>query len=276
MKILKLAVVIFLIGCSQFENKELEENSVDKVKNSLPQICILGTFHFANTTDYSAIVVDSLSSERRQKEIKEIVSNLIEFSPTKILVERMPEFSDTLNQRLESFKKGEFKLPNNELYQIGFRLAKELNHNRIYGIDYEMGLGDEELIDYLTKENLMIKFQSTIGIAKEWANTHSKFLKENSLNEMLTILNSNDSENFNKNLYLDKILGITDKGNSPASEYVSNWWKRNIFIKKNIDDLISDSDRILVIIGAGHSSILKDFYRNSDAVNHVEINQYLR
>jgi len=87
----------------------------------------------------------------------------------------------------------------------------------------------------------------------------------------LANLNSSESDNFNRNLYLDGILSIAEKGNSPASDYVSNWYKRNIFIKKNIDDLIDENDRVLVIIGAGHSSILKDFYRNSKEVEYVDL-----
>lgn len=275
MKLSKLIVLIFLIGCSHPIDKQPKVNLDYQDQSNLPQISILGTFHFSNTTDYSAIIIDSLDSRKRQQEIKDIVSRLIKFKPTKVLVEREPTYADTLNQRLAAFKAEKYTLPSNELYQIGFRIARQLDHSHIYGIDYKLDLGDEELVDYLSREQLIDQFQSIINSAQSWANTHSEYLKKHTIGETLILLNNKDSEIFNKALYLDNILNITELGNSPASDYVANWWKRNIYIKKNIDDLISETDRVLVIIGAGHSSLLKEFYKNSLKVQYIDINKYL-
>lgn len=67
---------------------------------------MLGTFHFTNTSDYSAIVIDDLDSEKRQSELE----NLAKFKPTKILAERETSFTDTLVKRLADYKKGNDKL----------------------------------------------------------------------------------------------------------------------------------------------------------------------
>ena len=272
--LLFLAIVVF--SCKQTEKTEQKENG-EITKNlysenkNIGKINIVGTFHFGNTTDYSAIVIEDLSSEKRQKELENLVENLAEFRPTKILVEREPSFTDTLTQRLAEYKKGNYELPENEVYQLGFRLAKMLELDTIYGIDYQMGLGDEELVGYLNKNGLMDKFAETLESAKVWAEKQTEFLKNKTIGESLANLNNEETDNFNRNLYVDGILNIAENGNSPASEYVANWYKRNIFIKKNIDDLINKNDRVLVIIGAGHSAILKDFYRSSEKVEYVEL-----
>jgi len=268
-----LLLTVIPFSCDKISAKEQPKfekiTSDENLKKG--KITILGTFHFANTTDYSAIIIDDLNSKRRQTELETLVENLAKFKPTKILVEREPTLTDTLSRDLISFKNGNYELPNNEAYQIGFRLAKKLDLNKIYGIDYYLELGDEELVKYLNDNDLMGKFANILESANVWASKETKYLKNHTLGESLVNLNSSESDNFNRNLYLDGILSIAEKGNSPASDYVSNWYKRNIFIKKNIDDLIDENDRVLVIIGAGHSSILKDFYRNSKEVEYVDL-----
>ncbi|MFD0962817.1 DUF5694 domain-containing protein [Pseudofulvibacter geojedonensis] len=272
---LKILILLFIliVSCKQDVKIDLEKNNYIEVKKEkLPQISILGTFHFANTSDYSAIVIEDLDTQKRQSELNNLVDNLSKFRPTKILVEREPSFTDTLTLRLKEYKNGNYVLPKNELYQLGFRLAKKLDLDTIFGVDHQMGLGDQELVTFLQENQLMENFSEIIQAAKVWANQETEYLKTHTLGQTLENLNGLKSDKFNRNLYLESILNVTDKGNSPASNYVSNWYKRNIFIKKNIDDLIEENDRILLIIGAGHSSILKDFYRGSSKVNYVELN----
>lgn len=275
-KILVLVLVLVISNCDT-KKKDLSTKKI--LTESLikkPQIGIIGTFHFANTTDYSAIVIEDLNSKKRQKELSEIINGLAEFNPTKILIERDPSLNDSLSKKLIEFKKNQYKLPNNELYQIGFRLAKKLDLDKIYGVDYHIGLGDEELVAFLNKEELMEKFSEIIASSKVWAKEHTTFLEKHTIGEVLEKINKTESEKFNRNLYIDGILNITKNGNSTASDYVSNWYKRNIYIKKNIDDLINTDDRILLIIGAGHSSILKDFYRSSENVEYIELKNLLK
>ena len=264
---------IFTLSCNQKKKKELNENelTIHKKENKFAKISILGTFHFGNTSDYSSIVIEDLDSENRQLELDNLVEKLAKFKPTKILVEREPSYTDTLTQRLTEYKNGNFKLPNNEIYQLGFRLAKKLELDTIYGIDHQMGLGDQDLVEFLQNNQLMEKFSEIVKTAQDWANQETKFLKSHTLGESLERLNTSKSDDFNRSMYIDKILNITKSGNSPASDYVSKWYKRNIYIKKNIDDLIEKNDRVLVIIGAGHSAILKDFYKGSEKFEYVEI-----
>jgi len=264
---------LLLFSCKSTTQKEQSTFTRTATKEHFKKgkISILGTFHFANTSDYSAIIIEDLNSQKRQMEVTRLVNNLAKFKPTKILVEREPVLTDSLSNKLIDFKKGQYELPDNELYQIGFRLAKQLNLNKIYGIDYHLGLGDAELIQYLNKEERMDAFSNTLESARNWASKETEYLRTHTLGESLAKLNTSTSDNFNRNLYLDNILNISKHGNSPASDYVSNWYKRNIYIKKNIDDLIGKNDRVLVIIGAGHSAILKSFYRSSTSTEYVDL-----
>lgn len=277
MKLKILLVFLFIVLSCKDTTTEKQSTPIQTPETETPKkeknkkITILGTFHFANTTDYSAIVLEDLDSDKRQMELEKLVDNLAKFKPTKILVERESALNDTLNKRFVDYKNGQYDLPHNEIYQIGFRLAQKMGLDKVHGIDHQMDLGDEALVTYLNEQGLMEDFGKIIASSQVWAQDQTKFLKTHTIGEVLEKLNTPDSEKFNRNLYLDGILNIVDSGNSPASDYVANWYKRNLYIKKNIDDLIDENDRILVIIGAGHSAILKDFYRSSENVEYVDL-----
>src|SRR5947199_8838811 len=64
-----------------------------------PKVMILGTFHFDNPNrDYVKMERDSILSERRQKEVRELIDHLKSFKPTKIAVE-IPYGTTTINDR---------------------------------------------------------------------------------------------------------------------------------------------------------------------------------
>jgi len=96
-----------------------------------PKIALLGTFHFGQTSDMAAIKMEDVLGERRQGEIMELVDLLVEYQPTKILVEYPFSKQDTLQDRYEKFLKGELIMTANETYQVGFRLAKKMGHTKV-------------------------------------------------------------------------------------------------------------------------------------------------
>jgi hypothetical protein len=96
-----------------------------------PQVLILGTFHMSEQ--------ENLNSHQRQKEIEEVVNRLISFKPSKVAVEMITDKNEELNQKFNNYKSNTYELEMNEIYQLGFRIAKKLNHNQIYAIDW-MGL----------------------------------------------------------------------------------------------------------------------------------------
>lgn len=109
------------------------------------QVMVLGMYHFANPgLDTVNMEVDDVLSERRQREIAVLVNSLAEWQPTRITVENeaeppsleLPSYADT-DELLRTKR--------NESYQIGYRLARQLGHDAVYGYDER---GSEEEPDY--------------------------------------------------------------------------------------------------------------------------------
>ena len=262
--------MIIFCGC---ENRI----SLDKEKklDNLPKISILGIFHFAGTTDYSSVEFESLESKKRQEEILEIIEKLKEFKPTKILVEYPVKKSTKLDSTYNSYLKGRHKLTINEIEQIGFRIAKQLNHSKIYSIDYYMNLPFSELMDYAEKNDRK-KLDDFLNSIKEQDKKESEYLQKNTLSDYLIYRNSKEEDIRNKNQYLNNTAKFVNDTNYIGAKFVSKWWERNIMIMSNIDRLIQENDRILVIIGAAHRAILRDFYEDRIDVDYIEIQNFLR
>lgn len=75
------------------------------------------------------------------------MKRLRKFKPTKIAVEAA--YGDAkINERYERFLAGNYTLTANEIDQIGYQLAKQLNHKQLYPADYKMGLDIDGVIKY--------------------------------------------------------------------------------------------------------------------------------
>src|SRR5690606_7605751 len=102
-------------------------------------VLILGTFHMRPTTDMLQSKIDDLLSIERQREIREVVERIKQFNPTKVSVEVDTKQDNTLNEEYSSYIKGNLELEVNEVHQIGFRIASELYHDKIYAVDWRDG-----------------------------------------------------------------------------------------------------------------------------------------
>ena len=276
-----LLYIIFIalsISCKDNTSNSIETSEIkpEIELTQKPKIAILGTFHFDASSDYTSTNIDSLFSNKRQTELNNLVDKVKRFKPTKIMVEREPETKKELDIKLDEFLNGDFKLPKNEIYQIGFRLAQKAQIKELYPVDFQMDLGDGNLVEYLNKIDKFSVFEEFIGDLQKVASKETEYLKSHTLLEFFAKMNSKINDDFNRNLYLEKIPSISYNSNNALIEYTANWYKRNIVIMAQIDKQIQEDDRVLLLIGAGHRAILKDFYKNRTTVEYIEINEYLK
>ena len=81
--------------------------------------------HFGGSTSdlFSPSVPDFLS-EKRQRELTEMLAALKRFQPTKIAVESTPEGIGKVNAEYQAYLKGEYQLEADEFDQIAYRSPK--------------------------------------------------------------------------------------------------------------------------------------------------------
>ncbi|SHI42835.1 DUF5694 domain-containing protein [Aquimarina spongiae] len=120
------------MSCTKTETIE-KENSVYKALHFKDQIevLIIGTFHFDQETNYDEL------SEKNQLEIDQLLTGLEKFGATKVFIEKSPLYDSVYNARYQEYLTSEESIDSlrNEIYQLGFKMAKRLQHNAIYLFD---------------------------------------------------------------------------------------------------------------------------------------------
>lgn len=225
----------------------------------MTEVILLGTLHFPDRYD--------IFSEQTQSELNKIADFLFKYKPDKIALEFPPCLQDKFNEIYSNYDTAkldnDFILDNivrygkntvlsncNEIVQLGFRLAKKLEHKSIYGIDEDVELSDE--LFEIIKPHIFKQIDSfSIYYNNELEQT------DGSLFSAYRIHNSD------KYILKDNELYITankvNLGNYEGSSFVLQWYERNLKIFSNLQNICSDVNRILVVIGSAHLKILRDF-----------------
>lgn len=293
-----LAIVAVALGCSLApeisaqsggESSEIERRveaildesfyNRDRIRTPL---LLLGTFHFkdAGLDNFKPQHHIDVMSDKRQAEIQEIVDRLAEFQPTKIAVERKPADREALHSRYERYVNGEWELEANEIYQVGFRLAKQLGHEQVYPVDVP-GRGFEPYVnpDDYAKEHGLTKMQRNPYAVSYFrlAQRMDAIKMEHPLREHFLLMNHPEMLETRHGIYLQRSISLGRDGEFPAADgFVSKWYNRNLRIFANIHRLAeNEDDRILVIMGTGHVPLLRHFAQSAPEFEVVEVAEYL-
>ncbi|MCR2822272.1 DUF5694 domain-containing protein [Lederbergia panacisoli] len=246
--------------------------------NIKPTVLILGTFHMAPSSDLFQSNLDDLLTIKRQKEIQEVVERVKQYNPTKLAVERVTKRNRELNEEYRRYKNGNFELKINEIYQLGFRIANELNHEKIYAIDWmEQGAGTRsagEVYEW-AKANQPELFQSIYG----WIEASIQGETEGTAPTILDLFREcNDPSEVKKHheMYMN-MARIGDFDHYVGIDWLIWWYQRNLILFSNLTRLATSSDdRILFIVGSGHVQILYQFLEESGLFDLERADTYLR
>jgi hypothetical protein len=228
------------------------------LKQEKAKVLVLGSFHMSE--------YEGLDSEKRQREIEELVSKLEKFNPTKIAVEMVPEDSESCNGKFKQYKLGTYKLEMNEIYQVAFRLGVKMEHKQIYPTDW---MGDADM-DYSEVESWAKENQPEL-INEMYDGLEFPVLSEDkSILDYYKEINNPTIFNQLHKIHLN-IARIGDLNNYVGMNWLSWWYKRNLIMFANLARLIDyEDERILFIVGVGHSSIVTNFIEESELFEVVQ------
>ena len=238
------------------------------------QVMVLGVYHFDNPNlDYVKTAFDDHRSEKRQKEIDIVIEALLRFRPTRIVVERPPDATSVV-KRYDAYRKGEHPLSANETEQLGFRLAKELGHERLYLGDYplDMDLGAVLTTAQETQnQGFLATFQAAMTEAQAMQDRHARM----TVRDVLVELNDPQHNHRTIDLYL-QMARVRTKDKCVGADVLADWYKRNLRIFSNVLQAIeAPGDRVLVIFGQGHGAYLREWVKSLPDLALVEPNDYL-
>ncbi len=261
------------------QNKDSIESPYSFFPKEKVKVLVVGTFHF----DYPNLDANKIEdkdkidvlTEPKKSEVTELVNYIKKFKPTKIALEAFPKWNAT--EKLRKYKAGEYRKQRDERFQLGMRLANELNLDTLYSID--AGSLDDDLMKvdsvYLQRLFKDYDFKSDDiydTMYKKWYDYENELPSRMNLLEYFKHLNSVEVHKLGHGAYL---VGDFKLDNHRGADILSIWWyDRNLRIFRNLQQITQNkNDRILVIIGNGHVSILRQLLESSPEYDFIEFNK---
>src|SRR5437763_2994889 len=217
------------------------------------QVMVLGTYHFDNPRqDLHNMKVDSVLTPAKQTELADVASRLAKFKPTKIAVEALSDRPDFVSNKFDAFTPDKLSKDPDERTQIACRLAHQLNHKSVYGIDEQ-----SKTIDYFPVDKVEAYAKAhgqgaALGQMQEKVEEMMKQMeiaqKTKPIRAMLADVNEParvlaDHENF----YYE-LVSVASEREQQGAELNAAWYQRNTKIFAKVKQIADAGDRVLVVL----------------------------
>lgn len=288
-------LTLFLLGASfaqaQQNQPQPVDNSIDGTGldpekllldyGDLPRskVMVVGTYHFRQEDHY-----DELDAEN-QKQLEKVSEALATFQPTKIVLEWEPELTQKANERYTAYLNGSFSIDtlSNEGYQLGFRLARKMEHRQVYLFDDQTefigsleGFTFEKFGAY-AKENDDGFYNAHEEILIEHYGRNQEQLDQLNLYDRLLVMNSPKASAINaQRMHLYEVrVGIQKSWMGP--DWLGRWYQRNVRMMANVLKFSEPpEDRILIIVGDNHKWVLDQLFEYTPDFELVSSYELLR
>jgi len=289
MKKISLYTLFTILACSVFA-----QNNPKRIK-----IILLGTFHFNQSLDSTSRLHSNLFSEKRQKEIEDIVAKLVSQKPDKIFLEFTPNDQHYYDSVYLDYRNGKeplrLKTKANEIFQLGMKTAKQLGHSRVIGINYQ----PEELEDSTYKaknevDKAIQRLYHELGSFNDTTRTNAAFydlpypykmlkqdslLQKSSLKEFLIQLNSDKTLQKAEYSEWNYFLSMGTGADMSSTNYVGTFWYGTNL--QNFNNVLRQVDYkkdtcYLLIYGSNHILFLKYLFQLNPYFEVVDLNEVLK
>lgn len=239
------------------------------------EVLLLGTVHM----EWSRL--DDVLDPERQCELRELTDRLEIWEPDGVAVERPYELQSDVDELYEEYQSGdrsydeEFDTESShpladdtitvcrgESVQIGFRLADRLDHDQVHAVDSpmymdayldeELGEGEFEKAKRAAASNLDVSIPEGVSetqVERWHESTVVGFLEWQNREENLRTTEASHSA--------VALAGFDERYR--GARLLTGWYERNLRIVENLYRAADDHnlDRLLLVIGQGHTHILR-------------------
>ncbi|WP_394776684.1 DUF5694 domain-containing protein [Flavobacterium sp.] len=243
------------------------------------QILLLGTFHFENPgLDVAKVNTFNVMSDKSQKELENITNKIKKFGPDKIFVEWNYEKQAKLDKFYNKNTDSLLHKDADEIVQLALRSAKKLDHKQLYAIDYNnTDFPYDSLVKGMTAAGQFDLIKRNEETMKHYETDQNAKIAKYSLTELLMDINTKASNEDNISWYLETAIKGGKTDNFVGAYLVSEWYRRNLYMYALIQKLTeSKDDKIMVLLGAGHTAMIREFVEHNPEFEIVELATVLK
>lgn len=284
-----LLLISLLFSCTKEHKPIIDHPNKDKIISEFPiitkkakhKVLVFGSFHFDMATDGSDVKegkkMDVLSAKNKAH-LDTILIRLKKFNPTKIAIEWKPDLQVKRDSQYNAFVNGNFELPRNETFQIGFRLAKQLGHSKLYCIDNRPvmpeAIGEiDDIEKFADSLGQSIAFHSYDLENRRFIDYTSEIQKNYELLDVIQLYNSRVYTTRSKQLWTTGMVNLGVYHDYAGTDLTGYWFERNTRIFANAANLVEDQEeRILIIYGAAHKWILDELFDSTPEFDLIQFN----
>lgn len=296
--IVGLIISATLTSCN-IQNKQIQlkkklEHNTDPISDPnhfvgkhIAKVMVLGTFHFENPglDSYKPKYAFNILEKKRQDELEILLEQLAKYKPTKILLEwDRIQYDSVANEDYLKYFNGTYSIDDkrNEVYQIGFKLAKKMRQIKIYCSDasaewfgVKVDWDNYDVVAYLKSKGQYEK--STRYDFQSFYELIDSLKTVQTLSEHLIMLNNPRNRLKDHQAYLTDLILEGAGDNYLGADGVAKWYRRNLRIFSNVYDLtdFENEERLLLIYGSGHVWQLRQFFMDSPDYEYIEPIKYL-
>jgi hypothetical protein len=239
------------------------------------EVLVLGTFHMDNPgQDLHNTKADDVLGPKRQTEIEELTAVLTRFRPTKIAVEWDAGDQAGLDRVFAEYAAGQRQLTPDERQQVGVRLAKRVGLKKIYAVDTMWDFPYGSLVNWAKANGRSGELEAIDRMGAEQTKADGEYLLSHTVLDMFRRLNSSESIAEGAAIYAR--WGHFGDDNDPAgARLLTRWYERNTFILTSFLGVIEPGDRVLVLYGAGHQTLLRRFIADDPSLKLRTLDELL-
>lgn len=229
------------------------------------EVAVLGTYHFAQDSRWDEL------APAAQADLERLTEELANWQPTKIVLEKEPEWQDNLQVQYETYLDHPEFLDtlSNEIYQIGFRLAAKMGHSRLYLFDDHppfigslKGFSFDNFERQARAENPDLFDQHREAILSRWAHNDSLQARLGLYDRIRLLNHPKVVQTDAQRMHLYELrAGIGQSWIGP--DWLGRWYQRNLRMISYLFTFMEDGDRILIVVGSNHKWVMDELLRQT-------------
>ena len=219
-------------------------------------VMLLGTYHFAGS-DLDAIkgTPEDVLTPARQTELADLAARLSGWKPDQVAIEWPHDFADSTHARYRRYVASGTSTSRNEVYQVAFRVARQLGHERVYPIDHPVMLGNDSIAALAARRpDLVRRSDSLMAVLRARNEEEVRQRPRLTMIEQLYRANTDEALHGGNSLGMfGAYLAGGEGGNYGGPQLLVRWYERNILMAHHLARAVRpDTRRVLLVVGSGH------------------------
>ncbi len=250
-------LVLITAGC-------VAASAIGAQSSPRPKVMIVGSVHLASpSADFNNLQMGDILSETRQREVRALAGRLAAFRPTKVALEFVPRRDSLVNVAYALYRAGGRPLEKSEREQLGFRIAGELGHPRVFGIDATLDLDVGGLFQFAAANGMQAFVMESQRVMQQVMAETQREAETLSLTALIAAFNRPEREALMNAFYL-RATQVSRDTSYVGARLAGDWYTRNFRMLANLHRVVTAPDeRVLVIVGAAHAAILRSLVRDA-------------